>query len=54
MFLRVYWYIINELIDVVCKFLLRFFIVYAYDVTDVTQRALLEYLATNVPVCESN
>lgn len=31
-----------------------FFIVYVYDVTDVTQRALLEYLSTNVPVCESN
>lgn len=30
-----------------------FFIVYVYDVTDVTQRALLEYLSTNVPVCTS-
>lgn len=28
------------MIDVICKFLLRFFIVYVYDVTDVTQRAL--------------
>lgn len=39
--------IIYELIDVVCKFLLRFFIVYVYNVTDKTQRALMEYLATS-------
>lgn len=42
------------LIDVICKFLLRFFIVSVYDVSDLTQRALLEYLSTNVPICESN